>query len=220
MKEELGLEIIQESMIDKQLNLDEAKEHINRLCNDIYIKEHRKIITYKDINRCNFTNNPWCYNKILLKEEGITLRNYVRSIGFDLAQEGNGLNHTFEDGEKTRSQYELDFSIYLREQIELKYNDDYHRDVRYKTFIKGYNGLLDCDYLIGYEGRKIYIEIAGILRDYQNWYYQDRPLNSKTKEKYRLKLKEKENMLKQAGLEYYILFPCNLNEETYKKIFN
>jgi len=32
MKEELGLEIIQESMIDRQINLEEAEQHIKRLC--------------------------------------------------------------------------------------------------------------------------------------------------------------------------------------------
>lgn len=220
MKEELGLEIIQENMLDRQIDLEEAKNHINRLCLNLFKKENRVIITYRDIDRCSFTNNPWCYNKIFLKELGMTLRKYVQSIGFDLAQEGNGLNHEFEDGEKTRSQYELDFSIYLRDTIGLKYNVDYWRDVKYKTFIPKYTKQMNCDYVIDYKGRKIYIEIAGVLRDYQDWYYQDKPLNSKSKEKYRLKLKEKEIIFKESGVEYYILFPSDLKDETYKKIFN
>jgi len=37
---------------------------------------------------------------------------------------------------------------------------------------------------------------------------------------YRLKLREKERMFKESGVEYYILFPSDLNDETYRKIFN
>jgi len=220
MKEELGLEIIQENMLDKQLTLEDAKEHINKLCEFIFNKENRKIITYRDINRCDYTQNTGSYNKIFLKELGMKLREYIQSIGYDLAQEGNGLNHIFEDGEKTRSQYELDFSIYLRDMLHLKYNVNYFRDIRYKTFMVDYKGLMDCDYIIDFKGRKIYIEIAGMLRDRQKYYYEDKPLTSKSKEKYRQKLMLKEDMLKDSGVEYYILFPCDLNDDTYKKIFN
>jgi hypothetical protein len=193
---------------------------MKQLCEFIFSKEQRKIITYKDINKNNHMQHTNSYNKIFLKELGMTLRDYVQSIGFDFAQEGNGLNHTFEDGEKTRSQYELNFSIYLREIIGLKYNNDYYRDVKYKTFTLKYKGLMNCDYVIIYKNKIIYIEIAGILCNYKEWYLNNKPLNSKSKEKYRLKLREKENMLKDAGLEYYILFPCDLNEDIYKKIFN
>jgi len=220
MKEQLGLQIIQENMLGKQLDVTVAKQHINKLCEEILEKENRKMITYKDIDRCEFTNGSHNYHRLFVKELGITLREYLYGIGFDMVQEGRGLNYIFEDGEKTRSQYELDFSIYLRNIICLEHNINYYRDVKYKTFICDYNKLMDCDYMIEYKGRKIYIEIAGLLRDYKEWYLNDKPLKSKSKEKYRLKLKEKENMFKQSGVEYYILFPCDLNEGVYKKIFN
>ena len=220
IKEQLGLEIIQENMIEKQLDVTVAKQHINKLCEEIFDRENRKMITYKDIDRCKFTNGSHNYHRLFVKDLGITLREYLNSIGFDMVQEGRGLNHIFEDGEKTKSQYELDFSLYLRKIMCFKYNIDYYRDIKYKSFINDYSKLMDCDYIIDYKGRKIYIEIAGILRDYKEWYYQDKPLNSKSKEKYRLKLKEKENMFKESGVEYYILFPSDLNDETYRKIFN
>lgn len=65
----------------------------------------------------------------------------------------------------------------------------------------------------------IYIEIAGIIECYKEWFYQDRPITrSKSKEKYRLKLKNKENMLTEHGLKYYILFPCDLTKDNFKAI--
>ena len=56
--------------------------------------------------------------------------------------------------EKNKSQYELDFSLYLRNIVCLKYNINYYRDIKYKTFIKNYSKLMDCDYMIEYKGRK------------------------------------------------------------------
>lgn len=41
---------------------------------------------------------------------------------------------------------------------------------------------------------------------------------SKSKEKYRIKLKEKELMLKNNGLKYFILFPCDLIQENFTNI--
>lgn len=56
---------------------------------------------------------------------------------------------------------------------------------------------------------------------YKEWYYEDKEITfSKTKEKYRLKLKEKEEMLKQQGLKYFILFPCDLTNENFSEIIN
>ena len=43
--------------------------------------------------------------------------------------------------------------------------------------------------------------------------------NSKSKEKYRLKLIEKEKMLKDNNLDYYILFPSDLQEDFLMSIF-
>ena len=156
----------------------------------------------------------------IYRKLNMTLREYIQGIGFKLMKSGSGLVKHYDDGEITSSQFEYHFTNYLRDIINLKFNSDYQRNIRYKTFISWYSGLMDCDYIIKYKDKLIYIEIAGILRDYKEWYLNDKPLNSKSKEKYRLKLKDKENMFKESGVEYYILFPSDLNEDTYKKIFN
>ena len=65
----------------------------------------------------------------------------------------------------------------------------------------------------------IYIEIAGVIDVYKTWYYDDKPISSsKSKETYRLKLKEKENILKSNHLKYFILFPCDLTKENFISI--
>lgn len=216
MKSELKLEIIQEDMICKNITLEQAKEDIKKLCNYIYNTENRKTITTTDTSKIDGLLNFGTYRKYL-KDNNENIKDYIKSIGFELQKEGRGLIYNFEDGEITKSKYELEFSKYLRDKLNLKYNVDYFRDVRYKTFINNYNNLMDCDYIINYKGRKIYIEIAGLLRDYDKYYYNNKIINSKSKEKYRLKLMKKEEMLKSIDCEYYILFPINKN---YKSIID
>lgn len=210
MKKELGLKVIQESMIDKIRTFNELKEDITRLCNKIYTEENRKIITYKDIDNDKSLLSSHTYYGVF-KINNNTIRDFIKSLGFELLEGGRGLIHIFEDGEKTKSSYEYEFSKYLKEKINLEYNIDYIRDIRYREFISDYNGLLDCDYIINYQGRKIYIEVTGLLRDYEEYYYENKVINSNSKEKYRHHLMDKEKMFKDSGLEYYLLFPKNRN---------
>ena len=52
-------------------------------------------------------------------------------------------------------------------------------------------------------------------------YYDDKEINySNSKEKYRLKLKEKECLLKENNVKYFILFPCDLTKENFKNIIH
>lgn len=77
----------------------------------------------------------------------------------------------------------------------------------------------NCDYVLYVNGVSIYIEIAGILQGYKEWYYNDKEISSsKSKEKYRVKLKQKESMLKNNNLKYFILFPCDLTRENFERI--
>jgi len=218
MKEELGLEIVGRNLQDEERSLFAIKRDIVRLCAYILEKENRYTLTISDWKKIKMASYPSCQK--WFNDNGSSPREFINSIGFEFVESGSGLNYFFEDNEeKVRSQFELSFSKQLRV-LNLEYKEDYLRDIRYSTFICDYRGMLDCDYVIKYKKRLIYIEIAGMLRDYKDWYYQDKPLNSKSKEKYRLKLKDKENMFNDSGLEYYILFPSDLNEDTYKKIFN
>ena len=128
------------------------------------------------------------------------------------------LSHKFDDSEIATSQFEYMFSSYLRK-IGLVYDVDYFRNVRYSIFCDDYEGTKDCDYVINYNNKTIYVEIAGILGQYKPFYYEDKPItSSKSKEKYRQKLKEKEQFLITNNLIYFILFPCDLTEENMKQV--
>jgi len=76
------------------------------------------------------------------------------------------------------------------------------------------------NYIINYNEREIYIEVAGLLKSEKKELFRTDIYNSKSKEKYRQKLVDKENMFIKAGLEYYILFASDLNDEYLNKIFN
>ena len=47
-------------------------------------------------------------------------------------------------------------------ELGLKYNSDYYRDVQYKTF-SDCKTKINCDYVIQYNDKKYYVEIAGML---------------------------------------------------------
>lgn len=133
----------------------------------------------------------------------------------------NGMNYIFSDGEKVVSRYEYDFSNFLRGN-NLIYNKTYFRNIPYKTLDKEYSGNMNCDYLIILNGKKIYIELAGILgnKSYQEAYRKNTPIKSKSKELYRQKLCQKRELFERNSLDYYILLPDEMNENMYKNILN
>ena len=79
---------------------------------------------------------------------------------------------------------------------------------------------MNCDYCINFNGQLVYIELAGILgnKEHQDAYRNNIPIKSKSKEEYRQKLNQKREMFERNNLEYYILLPDEMNEETYKNI--
>lgn len=217
MKTELGLEIVQESMMDKQLSKEDFD---NTVCNIlVFLKnEGRNFTTTREIN----DNDGWVshgtLDRMSKKYYGVNLVEHLGTFGIVFGKQGNGLNYDFEDGEHVTSQFEYMFSKYLKENG-FEYNKSYIRDVKYRDFIPTYKGNMNCDYVIDIDGTTLYIEIAGIIVDYKTWYYEDKVItHSKSKEKYRLKLKEKEQMLKDNGLNYFILFPCDLTKENFNNV--
>ncbi|MBU5332111.1 hypothetical protein KQI61_07855 [Anaerocolumna aminovalerica] len=219
MKEDLGLEVIQENMIDKKLSKSKFVEQINLLCK-IAESENRKFITTYNINNCKDVldiNTLRKYSKLYFNK---SLSDYIKSLGFAMGMKGSGLNFKFDDGEQVSSQFEYMFSMYLKD-YGLKYNTDYFRNVKYNDFIPNYKGNMNCDYVIKYKNKTIYIEIAGIIEAYKTWYYNNKIITrSKSKENYRLKLKQKEKMLKENNLIYFILFPCDLTRDNFMQIIN
>lgn len=217
MKTELGLEIIQDSMIDKQLSKEETINQIQGLCNKAKL-ECRDFITTREFDNKNGTADYGTLSKMIKKYFNMSFSDYIKTLGFRTGEQGIGTSFKFEDGEITTSQFEFMFSNFLKE-YGLKYNINYYRDVKYDNFISNYKGNMNCDYLINYNNKTIYIEIAGIIEAYKNWYYEDKIITkSKSKEKYRLKLKQKEQMLKENNLTYFILFPCDLTRKNFISI--
>lgn len=153
--------------------------------------------------------------------DGTTLRDVIKSYGCELQQCGNGMNHRFEDGEYTSSKYEYDFSRFLRDNG-FEYGKTYFRNIYYKKLDNEYSGNMNCDYCIDFDGRLVYIELAGILgnKEHQDAYRNNTPLKSKSKEEYRQKLNQKRDMFERNNLEYYILLKDEMNENTYKNILN
>lgn len=217
MKQDLGLEINQESMIDKQLSKEDFNDTINQICE--YVKyDNRNFITTREINK----NKNWCntgtLQKMSKKYYDCNLQDLLLKHNVTLGKQGNGICFDFEDGEHVTSQFEYMLSKFIRD-YGLKYNTDYFRDVKYSSFIPEYKNNMNCDYVIHINNKIIYIEIAGILSEYKTWFYQDKSIQqSKSKEKYRTKLKQKEEMLKSNNLMYFILFPCDLTKENFVKI--
>ena len=179
----------------------------------------RNIIMYSDFEE--HTNLDITKFRRHCKLENTTLNDIVKLYGCELQRAGNGMNHKFEDGEFTVSKYEYDFSQFLRENG-FEYDKTYFRNIYYKTLDNEYAGNMNCDYCVNINGHLIYIELAGILgnKEHQNAYKNNIPLKSKSKEEYRQKLNQKRDMLERNGLEYYILLPDEMNENTYKNIIN
>jgi hypothetical protein len=219
MKRELGLEIVQESMMSKHKSLHDIKKDIARICVYVYENEGREVITQKDWGLIEgVASYPSCSK--WLNEAGMSIREYISLIGFTYIEAGSGLNYDFKDGEHVKSQFEMTVSRVLKEKLNLVFEKDYFKEVRYKTFIPNYNELMDCDYVITYKGETIYVEVAGMLRDNKNNFINNMPIStSKSKEKYRQKLIQKEKMLRDNNLKYYILFPSDIQEDFILSLF-
>lgn len=217
MKEELGLDIVQESMINKHLSKEQFENMLLDIQNYVF-SDGRNFITTKEID----SNDNWIGSNTLRKYSkeyySKTLPDVLVDYGISLGKQGRGINFDFEDGEHITSQFEYMFSKYLKS-YGLKYNVDYFRDVKYSTFIPDCKNNMNCDYVIHINGKTIYIEIAGIIEAYKEWFFNDRSItNRKSREKYRLKLLKKQKMLRDNNLIYFILFPCDLTHDNFKSI--
>lgn len=217
MKKELGLEIVQESMIDKSLSKDELDKMILDIC--VYVKnDNRNFITTSEIDNNHNWLNADTLQKTIKKYYNCDLKTILSKENINLGKQGRGITFDFPDGEHVTSQFEYLFSKCLRD-FGLKYGVDYQRDVKYSSFIPNYNKNMNCDYLININGKNIYIEIAGVIEAYKNHFFFNKEITcSNSKEIYRQKLSEKQSMLKENNLNYYILFPCDLSKENIHKI--
>lgn len=219
MKKDLGLAINQDSMLEKSLTKEQFDTMITDIC-DYVKKDNRDFITTSEIDCVDRWNNSQCLRKYAQKYYGLSLTQMFCGKGIRLGKQGRGLTFVFSDGEHVTSQFEYLFSKMLRKHG-LEYNHDYFRDVKYSLFIPGYEGNMNCDYVIKIGEKVLYIEIAGIIEVYKTWFFQDKPIsNRKSREQYRIKLTKKMKMLNENNLKYFILFPCDLTESNVSLILS
>lgn len=214
MKTKLGLEVVRERMDKRILSINEINTIIDviiKYCNINNVDNLTWNIIENDILKDdNIHRGKNAINKASKTFFGELFSQKLLEYNIHITSPGRGYNYTFDDGEKSLSEYEYRFSKCLKEKG-YKYNVDYKKDVKYKYFSNNINKNYTCDYVINYNDKKIYIEIAGILRDYKRHYVNNIKFNSKSKMEYYNKLKIKENILIENKCDYLIIFPEDID---------
>lgn len=151
------------------------------------------------------------------RREGVDLFQFMYGLGFKMNTSRFSYCDTFPDGERVRSAMEYDVSKYLRT-IGLKYNQEYFRDVKYRTFLNDVYGRIDCDYVVDIDGTKRYIEVAGIIYTVDDsaddW--RTHQFSSERENEYRDKMVRKERLLIEAGVPFLFLFRPDMENDRYK----
>jgi hypothetical protein len=191
-------------------DIDTLTNDIIKLCNNIYQTKGIKNISKEDVDNCEWCLDYGTYNRWFKIEYSMTFSEFISSIGFIPNKVGVGMIYEFEDGEITKSKYEYETSIYLRNQ-----NIFYQRNIKYNTFTN-YNGHKDCDYLIIHNGIEWYVEIAGML-DYTklSQSYEDN-----IRKRYKKGLNKKISLLEEKNLKYKIIYPSDFKSKSLDKIFS
>lgn len=100
-------------------------------------------------------------------------------------------------------------------ELGLEYNVNYYRSVKYKDFTDD-NSRMDCDYRIICENEDLYIEVVGLIDNLSgNWREKEYP--SKVENDYRDKMKRKEYILNQNGINYLFLFADDFENDIFKR---
>lgn len=217
MQKELGMKITGKH--GSILSDEDTLKEIDTICNTVKNTENRTLITYNDFRKHGTYSDNRRYAEVCRRLKNCSFREYITSLSYELQRVGNGMNYKFDDGEVTTSLYEYDFSKFLRNNG-FEYSNTYFRNIYYKKLDSEYKGNMNCDYCIDFNGKLVYIELAGILgnKEHQDAYKNNIPLKSKSKEEYRQKLNQKREIFERNNLEYYILLKDDMNEETYKNI--
>lgn len=219
-RKEIGL---QEPVIlkKKARSFLEIKNNIDGILNKIKNEENRIVISLvEDISKTKYSEffqfDLKSYTR-RFNENNMDFKQYIIKQGFKLKEIGCGINITLKDGEYVRSIFEYKFTGFLKNELNMRYNQDYFKDVRYKNFTN-INNKMTCDYMIKIKDICLYVEIAGILSecnklDWENYFYKD-----KFKRRYQGSLKQKKQLLEESNCEYIFLFPCDISSGKYKDL--
>lgn len=210
MMVDLGFGINKESMTAKVKSIEELENDIFRLCEYIKETENRNIIAFSDIDNCNWCLDSLTYDKNFRSKKGISLIDFIQSLGFKTNKCGMGMVFQFDDGEITTSKFEFQTSSYLKLN-----NYKYKRNHPYTEIYYKYNGKKDCDYVIETFHGEWFVEIAGML-DYTK---VNKDVDDPIRRKYKKGLEEKEQMLQSANLNYKIIFPEEFYSKSAEEVF-
>ena len=195
------------------------KNKLDILLDMIYQSHKRKIISWRDIEDCQYGEHRLDHKTILkaFQREKMDFYKYVLSKGFVFKPNSWGMTEYSADGEKLKSIYEIDFSNYLN-LLGFKYKNGYERDVMYKQFCNiDYDTKMNCDYVIHKDNEDYYIEIAGILYSEKDL---DKVNKGKRKEIYRQKMNKKIDALSKSNVKSLILYSHDMKTGKYKEIVN
>ena len=202
-------------------NQPQSFEHYKSILTDMLLdyksKTENPYITWEIIESGLYGQAKINHKSIIksFNENDVDLYTYVRSFDLMFNPSLFSNTYTFEDGEKADSNYEYALSIYLRS-IGLKYKQDYLRTVKYNTFHQE-KSKMTCDYLIQTKGFEIYIEVAGMISNFENEDWKTHDYINKVTNGYRDKMIYKEQIFKQHNLKYMFIFANEMKDGTYKK---
>ena len=112
-KKEIGLMKTPQS---HYIDFEHYKNILDEILENILINTGRNIITWYDIE--NPINNKYKTKhktfKIAFERENLDVFAYIKSKGFSMNPNSMGHHYTFDDGERTVSSMEFEFSNYLR----------------------------------------------------------------------------------------------------------
>lgn len=215
----------------KELNLMQTKpkqplsfEHYKNAITDLLIdyksKTDNPYITWKIIESGEYGNVPVSHKSILksFDNNNENFYEYVRSFGLKCNPSLFSNTYLFENGERAESNYEYAISTYLRS-LGLEYNNDYFRSVRYNDFCEK-KSKMTCDYLISLDNIKLYIEVAGMINNYDDEDWRSHYYANTVTDSYLKKMIMKEQIFKKYNLNYLFLFANEINDGLYKRIID
>jgi hypothetical protein len=216
-KEELGL---METPTNLPLHSFEYyRDLLLEILNRIQKDKHRKFVSWNDIENPIYNEKSTEHKTFTkaFKREGIDMFAFMKENGFEMKPSSIGNTYTFNDGERTKSIYEYDLSLFVKEELHMKYNIDYKRDVMYKTFAN-IKSKSNCDYVFNIDEKQLYVEVAGIIYNTQSNDWRTAKYKTKLENEYREKMIYKEDLLLKYDKPFLFLFPWDMISGNYKKI--
>lgn len=204
------------------LSFEFYKTKLERTAKKAAATLHRKTITWSEIEDdayCPYEYTHSTDHKTYMKSfasAGVNLVEYLKSIGIEMCPSGFSFVHTFDDGERTRSNMEYDVTLLLREHG-LVYCKDYFRDVKYLEYFGG-TSRIDCDYEIVRGSEHRFLEIAGIITRPPDADWRTYQYDTRIKCEYRDKMILKERLLEDAGVPFLFVFANEMASGDYARL--